>query len=184
MTIYAHDREQSQILAVWPTGVGHTATVIAATPPDPNAQPLIDELCDALTDLSAALWDTYTQPVSATTNDNEHHARQAEKDAFAKINEAIHAPNIPTDTGLLRVSYIRVEESAHRIGRILHQLDDPTLTEAMSAETARETAAVEQAERGELANRAAQATILDRLDVSPRTSRGRRRPVRARTPRK
>jgi len=68
---------------------------------------------------------------------------------------------------LLSVSYVAVEEAAHRLGRTLLGIGDATLTEAIIADVISELDAVTSAELGDLSDRAAQATALDRLDVSP-----------------
>jgi hypothetical protein len=53
------------------------------------------------------------------------------------------------------------------VGRVLHQLADPALTEAVAADAGAEVDAVVRAELGDLTGRAVQACTLDRLDVSP-----------------
>ena len=80
---------------------------------------------------------------------------------------AVRSPNLPDAHGLLVVSYSSVEESAHRLGRILHTLADAALTEAVAADVAAEVDAVVRAELGDLSGRAVQACVLDRLDMSP-----------------
>ncbi|MGW9032577.1 hypothetical protein ACWGQ5_53285 [Streptomyces sp. NPDC055722] len=65
------------------------------------------------------------------------------------------------------VSYSSLLESAHRVGRALHHLDDPQLVKAVAAEAAVELAAVESAELGDLSGRAQQAALLSREDASP-----------------
>jgi hypothetical protein len=49
----------------------------------------------------------------------------------------------------------------------LHRLDIAAVTDAVAADVTDEIAALEQAERGDLSGRAAQATALDRVDASP-----------------
>ncbi|PBC70543.1 hypothetical protein BX265_5084 [Streptomyces sp. TLI_235] len=65
------------------------------------------------------------------------------------------------------VLYSRLIESAHRVGRALHDLDDEALTKAVLAEVTLELAAVESAELGNLTGRAQQAVLLSREDASP-----------------
>ena len=72
-----------------------------------------------------------------------------------------------TSPVLLIVSYSPVEESAHRLGRVLHTLADAALVDAVVAEVEIEVDAVTRAELGDLSGRAVQAVALDRLDVSP-----------------
>jgi hypothetical protein len=65
------------------------------------------------------------------------------------------------------VSYILVEESAHRVGRALHELGRTALTNQVTAELRAELRAVEQAELGDLSGRGQQAVVLTRADASP-----------------
>jgi len=55
-----------------------------------------------------------------------------------------------------------VIESAHGLGRVLRQVGDPALRQAVLAEAGQEIEAVAAAERGELSGRAVQAVVLDR----------------------
>lgn len=64
------------------------------------------------------------------------------------------------------MSHSPVEESAHRVGRVLHRLADTGLVEVTAAEVQVEIDAVTRAELGDLSERAVQAVALDRLDVS------------------
>ncbi|MFI7707489.1 hypothetical protein [Nonomuraea sp. NPDC049480] len=66
-------------------------------------------------------------------------------------------------------SYIRVEEAAHRVGRALHALDAAGLTTRVAIGVAAELAAIEQAELGNVSERARQAVALTR--ETPRRSR-------------
>jgi plasmid stabilization system protein ParE len=68
---------------------------------------------------------------------------------------------------VLTVSYNPVEETAHQVGRALHSINNPGLTEQIVAEVQAELAAVEQAELGELSGRARQAVALTRAGASP-----------------
>jgi hypothetical protein len=68
---------------------------------------------------------------------------------------------------MLTVSYSPLLESAHRVGRALHGLDDPRLMAAVVAEATTELTAVENAELGDLSGRAQQAVLLSREDASP-----------------
>ena len=44
-----------------------------------------------------------------------------------KVLPAIAKPNLP-DNGIMLVSYILVEEGAHRVGRALHEIGSTALT--------------------------------------------------------
>jgi hypothetical protein len=165
VSVYAFEPGGRRVLAVWPTGVGSLAQpvlVLRASVPESQA----GELCAALTALSQAVWATYALPASAAVDDDELSRREQERESRDLVLEALGAPNLPDDFGMLVVPYIAVEESAHRLGRLLHDFGDLALTEAVVAEVAVEITAVTSAELGDLSGRAGQATALDRLDVS------------------
>ncbi|MET9398456.1 N-terminal phage integrase SAM-like domain-containing protein [Kitasatospora sp. NPDC002965] len=92
--------------------------------------------------------------------------REEERKAFAKVPDAIAKPNLPSG-GSMVVSCSRLLESPHQVGRVLHHLDSPELTERALAQTSAELAAVEGADLGDLAGRAQQAVLLSREDASP-----------------
>jgi hypothetical protein len=166
VSVYALEPGGRQVLAVWPAGVGSLAQPVLFLPPSvPEA--LASELCAALTALSKSLWATYARPDSAAADDDERSRREQEQDGRDRVLEALRVPNLPDEFGVLVVSHIVVEESAHQLGRLLHGLGDLALTEAVAADVAAELAAVTSAELGDLSGRAGQATALDRLDVSP-----------------
>src|SRR6266508_3439917 len=168
MTTYGLDVEQRMVWAVWPVGVGQHAATVGALPASADRE-VGEQLCEALTGLSEALWDTYTRPASAADADDEQERwrREQQRDGFVEVLEAIAAPRMPDERGLLLVSYNPVVESAHGLGRVLRQVGDPALTGAVLAEAGREIEAVAAAERGELSERAVQAVVLDRVDASP-----------------
>jgi hypothetical protein len=75
-----------------------------------------DQLCEALTRLLLALWDTYVRPASAVDADEqEQWRRQQERDAFAEVLTSIKWPELPDAQGAL-ASYNPVVESAHSVG--------------------------------------------------------------------
>ena len=170
VTRYTIDDHRSTLIAAWATGDGDTATVVAALPP---ASPTERRYAVArtLTDLSAAMWRTYTYPVTAAGDDlednNEGWARQTERDAFATVLQALAKPHLPDDADMTVQSYVAVEEGAHRLGRALQTLADPEVAEAVAAEVQAEIAAIEQAELGDLSGRARQAVVVSRADASP-----------------
>ncbi|MGI5144217.1 hypothetical protein [Streptomyces sp. CA-106110] len=92
--------------------------------------------------------------------------REEERKGFSEVVDAITRPNLPSG-GTMVVSYSSLLESAHRVGRALHHLDDPQLVKAVAAEAAVELAAVDSAELGDLSGRAQQAVLLSREDASP-----------------
>lgn len=113
-------------------------------------------LARALTQLSSAAWRTYTHPASTAGFPEPN----------SDVSAAIGDPNMPTD-GTMIVSYSSILESAHRVGRALHDLGDPRRAKTIAAEAAAEVAAVESAELGDLAGCARQAILLSREDASP-----------------
>ncbi|WP_407987562.1 hypothetical protein [Kitasatospora sp. CMC57] len=126
-------------------------------------------LARALAQLSEAAWRTYTHPASAAGSlepNSEGWRREREREAFDEVVDAITKPHLPSG-GMMMVSYSRLVESANRIGRALHDIDDPDLTQAVRGEVATELAAVESAELGDLTARAQQAVLLSREDASP-----------------
>ncbi len=166
MTTYAYDPAQSQLVAVWPLGTGYHAAVLTHVNDRGDAGGLAG-LCEELTRLSHELWDTYTQPAGAALDEQDRIHHESERDAFTDVVAALRSPNLPSDTGELLVSYGCVPERAHRVDRVLSRLNTTVLTDAVAADITADIAAVEQAERGDLSGRAAQATALDRVDSSP-----------------
>jgi len=168
MTTYGLDVEQRMVWAVWPVGVGQHAATVGALPASAD-RAVGEQLCEALTGLSEALWDTYTRPATAADADDEQERwrREQQRDGFVEVLEAIAEPRMPDERSLLLVSYNPVVESAHGLGRVLRQVGDPALTGAVLAEARAEIEAVAAAERGELSERAVQAVVLDRVDASP-----------------
>lgn len=168
MTRYSVDLDQQHLIASWGTGEGDLSTRIAALPGGADASGLL-ALARSLTQLSDAAWRTYTHPASAAGSlepNSEGWRREKEGEAFDEVPSAITEPHLPHG-GAMMVSYSRMVESAHRVGRSLHDLDDDTLTKAVLAEAALELGAVESAELGDLTGRAQQAVLLSREDASP-----------------
>jgi hypothetical protein len=166
VTTYAYDPGRSHLVAVWPMGCGHHAQVIIDVDERASTAELA-ELCDELTWLSHELWDTYIRPASAAADEQDRIHRTYEREVFTGVVAALRSPHLPNETGALVISYSPVDERSHRTGRVLHRLDIAAVTDAIAADVADEIVAVEQAERGDLSGRAAQATALDRVDASP-----------------
>ncbi len=168
MTRYSVDLDRRELVASWGTGEGDLSRRVAALPDDADTSVLL-ALARSLTQLSDAAWRTYTHPASAAGSlepDSEGLRREKEREAFDEVAGAIADPHLPND-GTMIVSYSRLVESAHRVGRALHELGDETLTKAVRAEAPLELAAVENAELGDLTGRAQQAVLLSREDASP-----------------
>jgi hypothetical protein len=124
-------------------------------------------LCQELTDLSAALWLTYTEPATTPATDNERISREAELKSVGEVEHALRTPNVPDEAGLILVSYGRVTEASRRWGRVLLHLGNGDLIDAVVRDVSQEITAVDHAGLGDLSGRAAQATVLDRTDTSP-----------------
>ncbi|NJC83123.1 hypothetical protein HC030_11210 [Planosporangium mesophilum] len=155
--------------ASWSTGYGDVSTTVAALPVASTSQQRL-VLAAALTALSGQLWRCYTHPASASPTleiNSDGWRRQQQRDSFAAVVNSVRRPNLPDEHGTLTVSYDPVEECAHRVGRALHVMTDETLTAAVAADLEAEIAAVGQAERGDLSDRARQAVELTRAAPSP-----------------
>jgi hypothetical protein len=169
MTRYAYDAERHTLVAAWPTGAGDRAITVTSM----HATVIEDvagRLADRLTQLSRALWRTYTHPASNADDDlppnTEGERRQENRDALAEVPVALRAPNLPQN-GMLLLSHNPVGETAHRVGRALHEISLPAVTDTVVADVETEIDAVERAVRGDLTGRAAQAVVLTRADAPP-----------------
>ncbi|MFC4529164.1 hypothetical protein [Sphaerisporangium dianthi] len=168
MTRYAVDRSRDALIACWSTGLGDAAMVVADLPAGISGHDALG-LAKVLTQLSEACWRCYTHPASAVDGrepNSEGRRRHGERDAFALVPAALTSPNLPSD-GYMIQSGIRVEEAAHRVGRALHALGAAELTTLVAIDVAAELDAIEQAELGNLSERARQAVALTREDASP-----------------
>jgi hypothetical protein len=168
MTRYCVALDRHELIATWGTGEGDLATGVTGLPTSAETNRLL-ELARALTDLSSSAWRTYTHPASAVGSlepNSEGWRREEERKDFDKVAAAIGNPNLPSG-GTMIVSYGRLMESAHRVGRALHDLGDPQVAKAVAADAAAELAAVAAAELGDLTGRAQQAVLLSREDASP-----------------
>jgi hypothetical protein len=153
------------IVAVWPAGVGQRAISVCSPPKDvPDAVAM--QLCDRLTSLSQALWES----AAAFPDDDDDVAAvelRERGDDRAEIIEALRDPNLPDGTGSLLVSYDPPIEAAHELGRLLHTVGDSQLSASIVAQVQEEIDAVERASLGDLTGRAVQAVGWDRADPSP-----------------
>ncbi|TDD43840.1 hypothetical protein E1286_28310, partial [Nonomuraea terrae] len=159
MTRYAVDPARNTLVAHWSTGIGDIATNVAELPATRDAL----HLASCLTHLSQTCWRCYTHPASAADQHGPHSVgwhRQRERDAFAGVLPALSTPDAPS-------SATRIEQAAHRVGRVLHAIDLPRLVADVTAEISHELLAVEHAELGDLSARAQQAVTLSREDASP-----------------
>ncbi|MEV4580033.1 hypothetical protein AB0K16_42995 [Nonomuraea jabiensis] len=165
MTRYAIDRTHNTLLAQWSTGIGDTAIVVARLTHDQlhhNTRWLAAEL----TRLSHLCWRSYTHPATTADRHSPHSLgwhRQQERNAFTTILPTLNATPRPTDQPI----GTKVERAAHAVARALRVLGTSQLTTHVSTDVAAELAAIEQAERGDLSDRAQQAVALSREDASP-----------------
>src|SRR5438270_1283958 len=128
VSVYAFAPDRRQLVVVWPAVVGSLARVVVAfdaTVADGD----VGTLCAALSRLSKALWDTYVHPASAAGDEEERARREGERARFDGVVAAVCRPNLPDESGALIVSYSRVGESAHGLGRVLHRLANRSLVE-------------------------------------------------------
>ncbi|MGW3351753.1 hypothetical protein ACWDA3_51395 [Nonomuraea rubra] len=126
-------------------------------------------LAKALTQLSEICWRRYTHPASAADSHDPHsegERRQEERDSFTTVLTAFTNPNLPPD-GYMIQSYIQVEEAAHQVGRALHTLNAAELTTRITIDVRAELAAIEQAELGNLTERARHHQEPQRLGGGP-----------------
>lgn len=169
MTKYAFDQARHALVAVWDRGTGSLADTVVTFPPEVSAEQGL-RLAETLTGLSRFLWWTYTHPASAADShepNSEGWRREQEREAFTHVVPALRKPHLPHENGTMVQSYSPVEESAHRVGRVLYDIADQQLADRIVADVEAELAAVELAERGELSGRARQAVELTRADASP-----------------
>ncbi|MEV0611832.1 hypothetical protein AB0I81_00815 [Nonomuraea sp. NPDC050404] len=165
MTRYAIDRAHNTLIAQWSTGMGDTATLVTRLTHDQLPHDT-RKLAAELTHLSGLCWRSYTHPASAADRHGPHSPgrhRQQERDAFDKVLPALIATASPTN----RPITTKIEQAAQAIARTLRKLDASQLTTHVTTDVAAELAAIEQAERGDLSERAQQAVTLSREDASP-----------------
>jgi hypothetical protein len=166
VTFYAllDDGTNATLLATWPSGRGHQATTVCPIAADLGE--LAAQLCEALTQLSQAMWHIYTDPES--TGDPNQQMRQQERgDGMSHVADALTNPNLPDDEGALLISYDPVMEWAHTSGRVLYTIADPAVTAAVTTDVIHEITAVQRAGLGDITGRAIQAVALNHIDPSP-----------------
>ncbi|WP_052422862.1 hypothetical protein [Nonomuraea candida] len=164
MTRYAIDRARNVLIAHWGTGIGDTATTVADLP-SPLPYHGVLRLADCLGKLSRACWRCYTHPAGAADRHGPGSIgwhRQRERDAFAFVPAML----APAERGGDEPA-TKVEAAAHAVGRALRDVGSTRLTAYVTTDVTAELAAIEQAERGDLTERAQQAVTLTREDASP-----------------
>jgi hypothetical protein len=165
MSLYCFDPQRRALSVSWPSaGRGRIAQDIASHGPDDATE--VEPLVHALNELATALWRCYELPASAVVGHTEEDRRRAEEDALSGVGEAVRKPNRPSPSGDLLVSYIAVEEHAHRVGRALDAMP-PSWRAAVADDLNIESDAVARAALGDYSGRGAQAVWRDRAEVSP-----------------
>ena len=169
MTRYAFDPLDHKLIAAWGTGQGDRASTVTVLDEVTGAAHGL-ALAYAMTILANELWRAYTEPAADLgdeTNVNSPAWRRARtRESFAAVPDALVNPNLP-ENGMLLVNYEPVIDSAHQLGRVLHEIGDHNLTATMRLDIEEEIAAIERAECGDLEGRAQQAVLLSRPEASP-----------------
>lgn len=168
MSRYAVNLQEHTLLVSWDTGLGDVSGRVAGLPATVEESDAL-QLARTLTFLSAAAWRTYTHPEESAPDPiatDTTWAHDGGRDVFGNVIAALERPHLPHD-GLIQQAFIVIEEAAHRVGRALHTIGDPTLRNEVAADVRAELAAVESAGLGELSGRARQAVTLSRADASP-----------------
>jgi hypothetical protein len=153
--------DAGELIVSWSVGTGrHAETVCRLVRADEPAL----ALSEALSALSHQCWRVYTDPL---TSPDDMGRIEDDRERLPKLADIAAAPNLPDEHGGILSSYIAVEEAAHRVGRALRRLDHAeTMTEIL-ADIRSETAAVINADLGDLSGRARQAVMLSRAQASP-----------------
>ncbi|GAA2213872.1 hypothetical protein GCM10009850_093350 [Nonomuraea monospora] len=165
MTRYAIDPARNVLVALWSTGIGDTTTLVADLPEMEDIGN-VRHLAAQLTRLSEICWRSYTHPASAADQHGPHSIgwrRQQERDAFAGVLPTLIAAHRTS----VRPAATQVGRAAHAVAMALHTLGVPGLATHITTDVAAELAAIEQAELGDLSDRAEQAVALSREDASP-----------------
>ncbi|GAA0739640.1 hypothetical protein Drose_17110 [Dactylosporangium roseum] len=167
MTIYGIDGDRGLLIAMWQAGLGGVAQTVATLPAGVAAEHGAD-LTEALSTLSATLWESYVRadavPGAGTIIDDAHLDRG---DALSDWIAAVVQHRTGTAADVPIAFYDPIDDAAHRIATALDLVGNADLDGAVLAEVRREVASVEAAARGDLSGRARQAVTLSRLDVSP-----------------
>jgi len=160
MTRYAYDPERQLLLATWRdggTGGDRCLVVAETTGATPSA---VRMLAGLLTDLSISMWRTYTHPVqsgegAADELNTEAWRRAQDLSRLDGVLESVRRPNLP-ERGMVRTEYSWIGENAHRVGRELHGIGDPSLLDSVLTDLGEEIAAVHAAHEGQPHPRARQ----------------------------
>lgn len=160
--------DDGHLLVAWPTGRADRAMILGEFG-RLNTEDLT-RVTRALTQLAKALWTTYSEPSSAAVDahdPDELWRREKRESAVDEVRANIASPNLPDDDGMMLTSYNPVIESAHAVGRAMHDVEDPNLLAVVAEDVDREIDAVRRAVLGDMSGRAAQAATLTRAEASP-----------------
>jgi len=133
--VYAFNPDRGQVMATWPANVGALARAVAQAGPGVSERDAT-HLCAELSRLSEAMWNTYVRPASAAVDEQERTRREYERERLDTVTSAVRKPNLSNKSGLLLTSHSPAEESANRLGRLLHHLANPSLTQAVLTDVA------------------------------------------------
>lgn len=166
MTRYAVDPDRGVLTRTIATRAGETARDVA---PFQTADPAVrTQLAAALTGLSDALWNAYTDPASGALLRFPPDPDDQDDPRFdpTRVIHAVREPNLPED-GYLPPERFTSDAAAHEVGRVLHTIGDAILLDLVAQEVEAEVTAVAQADTGYFAGRAAQAILLTRVEALP-----------------
>jgi hypothetical protein len=166
VSLYCFDPQRQVLSVSWlSAGQGRLSHDVAFDGPNDATQ--VEPLVRALNELTTALWRCYDLPASAVIGDDTaEQQRQAEEDALSTVSDVVRTPNRPSPSGGLLVSYVAVEEHAHRVGRALDAMP-PSWRAAVADDLDVERHAVYSAALGDYSERGVQAVWRDRVEVTP-----------------
>lgn len=160
---YAYDCNREALIVLWPSVAGGrvAADIVTGGGADErSAAPL----CALLTSLSEEMWRALDTP--APEDASEFQWTDMARSAVRAAQDLVMEPRRPTEDGFITVSYIEVEELAHRVGRALDHLPE-TWRQAVADDARREAYAAERAGLGDFAGRAEQGLVRESPAVSP-----------------
>lgn len=167
MSAYAFNPQLGELIVTWSLPVGMQAASVARVHALADDFSMVEEIAEALTQLSAAIWNTYSSPADSALGSRTAEVQEAERAALDSVVGAIVEPNRPDENGTLVVSYSPVTEAAHHLGRLLWGFAIPEVTRCVVADVETELDAVRRAWLGDISGRGVQATALDKVDASP-----------------
>lgn len=166
MTDYAIDDTRGVLTQSYATPGGRHASDV--TPLEPAEQDAW--LAFLLTQMSEALWRSYTHPKVRIDTDlvvpAHLDARDRDPRAIEEGIAAITNPHLPSENGTIIAFYDPIVESGHALGRWLRRIGNDALRTVIVDEVKAEAAAVAEAAAGRLDGRSQQAAALSRPATS------------------